>query len=116
MSRLAIVLIITACFILLDLITGLIKAFKEKEYNSSVMREGLYHKCGSIIIIIVSVLVDFAQKIIDIGVNLPVAIFVCSYIVLMEIGSIIENVGKINPKFVGSKITTYFEKLTDKEK
>ena len=107
--------IITGSFILLDLITGLIKAFKEKSYTSSVMREGLFHKAGSILIVAFGCLVDYAQTFIDIGVTVPVTLSICGYIVLMEIGSIIENICIINPQILPDKIKMYFKKLTDKE-
>lgn len=107
------VYLIVACFIALDFLTGLIKAFKEKTYTSSVMREGLFHKCGSIICVIFGVLVDYAQTLIDIGVNVPVALAICAYIILMEIGSIIENVCAINPRIMPNKLKKYFLKLSD---
>ena len=106
--------IITAAFIFLDMITGLIKAFKEKSYTSTVMREGLFHKAGSIVVIVFGVLVDYAQNFLDIGVSVPVAASVCAYIVLMEIGSIIENICAINPQILPAKIKSYFHKLSDK--
>lgn len=108
--------IITACFILLDMVTGIIKAFKEKDYTSTVMRQGLFHKCGSLLCIAFGALVDYAQQYIDIGVSVPVAIAVCSYIILMECGSIIENVAKINPEILPEKLTAFFQKLNGKEK
>jgi len=107
--------LITGCFIILDMITGLIKAFKNRSYTSTVMREGLFHKCGSIICIVFSVLVDYAQNYLDLGVSVPVSVPVCVYICLMEAGSIIENVAEINPEIVPEKISKYFHKLTDKE-
>ena len=106
--------IVTACFILLDLVTGLIKAFKEKNYSSTVMREGLYHKTGSILCVVFGILVDYAQTLIDIGVSIPVAISVCAYIVLMEIGSIIENVCSINPEIMPNKLQSFFSKIGGK--
>ena len=109
------VYIITALFILLDLVTGLIKAFKEKSYTSTIMREGLFHKCGSVLCIVFGVLVDYAQSLIDLGVSVPVAITVCSYIILMAIGSIIENVCKINPQIMPEKLKVYFSKLSEIE-
>ena len=109
------VYIITSAFILLDLITGLVKAFKEKKYTSTCMREGLYHKAGSVLIILFGVLVDYAQGYLDLGVSIPVAVSICAYIVLMEIGSIIENLATINPEILPDKIKAYFSKLTDKE-
>lgn len=108
------VYIITGCFILLDMVTGLIKAFKEKAYTSSVMREGLFHKAGSVLIVCFGVLVDYAQSFLDLGVTIPVAIAICTYIVLMEIGSIIENVCTINPQILPDKIKAYFQKLSNK--
>lgn len=103
--------IITACFVLLDLITGLIKAFKEKNYSSTVMREGLYHKAGSVLCIVFGILVDYSQTYIDIGVTIPVAVSICVYIALMEIGSIIENVCGINPEIMPEKLQQFFLKL-----
>lgn len=106
------VYVLTGCFILLDLITGLVKAFKEKSYTSTLMREGLYHKVGSLLTIGFGCLVDYAQTLVDLGVTIPVASSVCVYIILMEIGSIIENVATINPEILPDKIKSYFTKLT----
>lgn len=108
------VYLITAGFIAFDMATGIVKAFKEKSYTSSVMREGLFHKCGSILCVVFGVLVDYAQRFLEIGVSIPVATSICAYIVLMEIGSIIENVCAINPEIAPEKLKAYFTKLSDK--
>lgn len=102
-------------FILMDMVTGIIKALKEKSFTSSVMREGLFHKTGSILCIVLGVLVDYAQTLIDLGVNVPVAVAICGYVILMEIGSIIENVCVINPEIAPDKLKSYFSKLSGKE-
>ena len=107
---------LTGGFVLLDLVTGLIKAFKNKEYTSSLMREGLYHKCGSVLTVIFGILVDYAQTFIDIGVSIPMATTICGYIILMEIGSIIENVCQINPEILPDKLKSYFKKLGSETK
>lgn len=106
------VAVIAGVFILLDLLTGLIKAFKQKSYTSSVMREGLFHKAGSLLVIGFGYIVDYAQTIIDLGIKIPVSTSICVYIILMEIGSIIENVCIINPKILPDKIKSYFDKLS----
>lgn len=103
--------IFTFAFICMDFATGLIKAFKEKNYCSTIMRQGLYHKAGSILCVILGVLVDHAQEFLDLGVSLPVTEGFCGYIVLMEVGSIIENVCKINPEILPDKMKQYFNKL-----
>lgn len=106
-------LVITFAFIVLDFTTGLVKAFKEKSFNSSIMREGLYHKSGEIILIILGLLGDYAQRYVDIGITVPITASICVYIILMEIGSIAENVGKINPKLIPEKIKPFFHKLKE---
>ena len=105
---------ITAGFIVLDFLTGLVKAFKEKNYCSSIMREGLFHKCGSVLCIVFATLVDFAQTFVDLGVSVPVTSGVCAYIIIMEVGSIIENVCIINPEIMPDKLKAYFAKLSGK--
>lgn len=105
------VYVITCGFIAFDMLTGLIGAFKNKAFNSSTMREGLFHKCGSILLVVFGVLVDYAQSFIDLGFEVPIAISICAYIILMEIGSAIENIGKINPDLIPEQIRTRFFKL-----
>ena len=107
------VYIITAAFIALDMVTGLVKAFKRKEFTSSVMREGLFHKIGSVICVAFATLIDYAQGYLDLGVTVPLTVGVCTYIVLMEIGSIIENVTIINPNILPKKIKSFFGKLSE---
>ena len=107
---------ITAGFILLDLVTGIIKAFKQKNFTSSVMREGLYHKAGSLIVVGFGFLVDYAQGFLDLGVVVPIATPICVYIALMEIGSIIENICTINPSILPTKLKNFFQKLKVDEK
>lgn len=107
--------IMTGAFILFDLLTGLIKGLKAQKYSSTIMREGLFHKCGSVLCVVFGVLVDYAQTIVDLGVAVPFASAVCGYIILMEIGSIIENVGEINPEIVPEKLRGFFAKLSGKD-
>ena len=96
--------VITGAFIILDMITGVIKAIKNKDFKSSVMREGLFHKCGSALCVVFGFLVEYAQSYIDLGFTLPVASAICGYICFMEVGSILENISAINPEIVPEKI------------
>lgn len=105
------VYLLTGGFILMDMITGIIKALMGKTFTSTIMREGLFHKCGSILCIVFGVMVDYAQNMIDLGVTIPVASSLCCYIILMEIGSIIENVCQINPEIMPQKLQAFFVKL-----
>ena len=99
---------ITCGFIGLDFLTGLIKAFAGGAFKSSTMREGLYHKTGELLCIALGILVNYAQAYIDLGISVPVAQTLCAYIILMEIGSAIENIGVISPEVVPDKIKALF--------
>ena len=107
------VVVVTGGFIVLDLITGTIKAFAEHNFASSVMREGLFHKVGSMLCIALGMYADYAQQYIDLGVTIPISGAICAYIALMEIGSIVENLARINPEIVPEKIRKYFHGLEE---
>lgn len=111
-----IIYVIAFAFIALDFITGLVKAIATNSFTSTKMREGLFHKVGLILCMILGGLVDFAQGYLDLGISLPVAEAICVYICLMEITSIIENVCKINPEILPDKLVALFGGLKkDKE-
>lgn len=76
------------CFSLADFITGYIQALINKNVESRKMRVGLLHKTLILLVIILSFVVDLAF-------NLKyIASFVCVYVVVMEIMSILENLKK----------------------
>ena len=109
------VYLLVGCFILFDFGTGIVKALKQKKFTSTVMREGLFHKCASIMWVVFGGLVDYAQTMIDLGITIPLAGSICAYIVLMECGSIMENLGEINPNLVPHTIRQHFTKLKTNE-
>lgn len=86
------------CCILMvsDIVTGLLNAIKKHEVKSSKMREGLWHKCGFIMIIGLAFGVEYVQALIDIGMNIPLVIPICTYILIGELISVTENINKIS--------------------
>lgn len=94
----------------MDLITGLIGALKDGNFKQSVMREGLYHKAGQILVIVMLQLVEYGEKFIDIGITLPVVSIGCGYICIMELGQIIENISIINPELTPEFIKNMLSK------
>lgn len=92
-----VIYLIVAIFIILDIVTGFLKAAYKKEINSTILREGLFHKLSEVFAIVVSVAMEYAAQYLDIGANLPIADVVMGYITLTEIISIIENLCYINP-------------------
>lgn len=89
--------ILVGCLVLLDIITGLMQAVKNKNFKSSKMREGLFNKTKVLVTIVFGVVIDsFGGSIIAIPISVPI---MC-YIALMEISSINENYGLLLPKDV----------------
>lgn len=100
--------IITVFFIAFDFVTGMVKAFGGKTFTSTKMRQGLYHKVGLLLCIILGYMVDFAQAYMDLGFSVPVAGAICVYIVLMEICSITENLCQITPELMPNTLLGFF--------
>lgn len=90
-------LIVVLIFIVLDMIVGIVKALALGTYKSLKMREGLWHKLGEILCVAFGVLCEMAFPYVGITVSIPIVTTICIYIVLMETGSIVENLALISP-------------------
>ena len=91
-------IVAVAIFIFIDVITGLMSAVKKGSFKSSVMRKGMISKIGEIVAIILFITIEKVLPLIGITINIPLVQAITIYIVIMEIGSIIENIGKVNPQ------------------
>lgn len=98
---------IATVMMVLDIITGLAGAAKDKAVNSGKMREGLWHKAGYFGLIalaavyeVATVYINFEVAELGIGMTapeLPAVTAVCAFVVLTEIVSIVENLCVLNP-------------------
>ena len=97
---------------LLDYITGSMAACKRGEWCSAVAREGLWHKAGMIVAVIVAALADVVLAVIcaniPIGFEWPVVMLplVLAWYIVTELGSILENAVKM-----GAQIPEWLVKL-----
>lgn len=98
-----------------DYITGVVKAFYQHNYKSCVMREGLYHKAAELFAVALMYFLEIGLPTIGVTINFPFVSSVTVYIVIMEISSIIENIGEINPELVGP-LGKVFDKIRDVSK
>ena len=94
-------LLVVLCFIVCDFLSGIAAAIYRKEFKSSCMREGLAHKSIEIAIVLLSIAVQWALPIVGIEIHTPIYPVASVYIVIMELSSICENIGKINPAMAG---------------
>lgn len=86
-----------------DILTGFINAWRRKRISSSKLRDGIAHKFGEILIIIVSLFLQYS-----LGMPEEICTFLTIYIIIMECISILENCEKL-----GVKVPAW---LTDKLK
>lgn len=89
---------IVLIFIAFDILFGLIQALANRNFESKIMRQGLFHKLGEILAYAFGVMCDSALPLVDIMIPFSLAGAITIYIVVMEIGSILENISKISPE------------------
>lgn len=107
------VFFVVSLFILFDFITGLIKAWKAGTVNSTKMREGLINKIAEIATVVFGYFCEYALPIIGVDTDIKFGSIIACYITLMELFSIIENLGEVYPA-IGKILSTVFEKFKEK--
>ncbi len=96
----------------LDYLSGSLAAIKNRQWRSETARQGLWHKAGMILVVLVSALTDGVICLVGeqlglglrwSGLLLPL---ILSWYSLTEAGSILENTGKL-----GAKIPSWLIKI-----
>lgn len=95
-------------FTIMDYVTGVIGAVMYGNLSSTKMREGLGHKFTYLCVFFIACFIDFEMKHIDIGFRNTLTPIVTIGIVLTELSSIIENIGKINPELAQAEFMRIF--------
>lgn len=108
------VYIIAGGFILFDILTGVIKALYNGEFNSSVMRQGGWHKLAEVTAIVGATLLQYASTKLELGFEVPMVNATIIYICAMETFSSLENICMVNPE-LKKFFKPYLEKLNAKE-
>lgn len=104
---------IVAAFVFMgfDVVCGLVGALVRHEYKSGTMRDGLGHKAMVILVVALAFLVQgFTSHVAEIGFDIPLIVPVCVYVVVMEVGSILETVKETVPDLADSPLFRFFEK------
>ena len=101
-------------FMAIDVFTGVLKAVKNKELNSTKAREGIYKKASFILFIAFGYLADYAMDYVDMGFSFPAAATICTLIIVTEAISVLENLGQINPDLV-KLVAPFLSALNKKE-
>lgn len=105
------VVMLPAILMALDIITGFVNAWSKNQIKSSAMRQGLARKFGELVILAIGQLFFY-------GVGLPkyIAAGISTYIILMELISICENLKKLGvpiPKFIERALSSAEKKVEE---
>lgn len=101
-------------FMVIDVFTGVLKAVKNKELNSTKAREGIYKKASFILFISFGYLADYAMDYVNMGFSFPAAATICTLVIVTEAISVLENLGQINPDLV-KLVAPFLSALNKKE-
>jgi len=95
-------------FNLLDLLTGIVSAIKDKEIKSSRLRDGLFKKIGFILCYAVAWGIDTYGNLVGFDLSVAILPVVVLYSCTTELVSILENISKINPDLLPEKLMDMF--------
>lgn len=99
--------------IILDVVSGIIRAGFQGVVSSRKMWRGLLGKSAVLVVMCTAGIVDYGLlSSLDIGIDAPIYETVCAYIVVMELVSVFENVAQVNPQL--GKLRSLF-KLTSSD-
>lgn len=102
------ILVVVLVFIVIDVITGVLQAVKNKALDSTVMRDGLFHKSAFLLAIVFAYTCEYGMQYLDLGFSMPIVAAACIYVCLTETVSILENLAKLNPELANSKFMQLF--------
>ena len=92
--------------IIIDILTGVVIAWRNNSFKSAKMREGLAKKFGELVYILVGILTKYALST-DLILN-----FTVIYICIMEVSSLLENCDKLGvnlPDVLKEKLNNHKE-------
>lgn len=99
---------IALSFNAMDLITGIASAVKEKDLESSKLRDGLFKKAGFLFCYVLAILIDNNGAYIGLNISVEILPIIVLYVVTTEIVSIIENICRLNSDLLPDKLLDMF--------
>lgn len=99
------IILVALVFNGLDLITGIVGAIRDGEQiKSSKLRDGLFKKVGFIFCYTLGIVINYAETFLTLPFDVDLVPVICTYAIVTEVVSIIENISKINPDILPDKL------------
>lgn len=99
------IILVALVFNGLDLITGIVGAIRNGDkIKSSKLRDGLFKKTGFIFCYTLAIVINYAGTFLTLPFGVDLVPVICTYAIVTEVVSIIENISKINPDILPDKL------------
>lgn len=99
------IILVALVFNGLDLVTGIVGALREGEQiKSNKLRDGLFKKVGFIFCYALGIAINYAESYLTLPFGVDLVPVICSYAIITEVVSIIENISKINSDILPDKL------------
>lgn len=99
------IILVALIFNGLDLMTGIVGAFRNGEQiKSNKLRDGLFKKVGFIFCYTLGIAINYAESYLTLPFGVDLVPVICTYAIITEVVSIVENISKINPDILPEKL------------
>lgn len=99
------IILVALIFNGLDLVTGVVGAIRGGEQiKSSKLRDGLFKKVGFIFCYTLGIAINYAESYLTLPFGVDLVPVICTYAIITEVVSIVENISKINPDILPEKL------------
>lgn len=99
------IILVALVFNGLDLITGIVGAIRKgEEIRSNKLRDGLFKKVGFIFCYTLGIAINYAETYLTLPFGVDLVPVICTYAIITEVVSIIENISKINSDILPDKL------------
>lgn len=107
-SQFVIPIILMTALILVDYGSGLIKGIMRGQLNSYAPRVGLWHKVAYYLEVFTAIILESFCVVVGITLPVPLTYGVIIVVSFVEVISILENLGEINPKLTDNRFMALF--------
>ena len=99
------IILVSLIFNGMDLLTGIVGALRNGEQiKSNKLRDGLFKKVGFVFCYALGIAINYAETYLTLPFGVDLVPVICTYAIITEVVSIIENISKINDEILPEKL------------
>lgn len=99
------IILVALIFNGMDLLTGIVGALRKGEQiKSNKLRDGLFKKVGFVFCYALGIAINYAETYLTLPFGVDLVPVICTYAIITEVVSIVENISKINSDILPDKL------------